>query len=86
MTGNRYRNQLADHLTGIIVDNIQDPKATTVAQLVTHKIQRPALIDACRDDHRQSRALQLLASLGADLQIFLRIEAVRAFLVDHQAL
>jgi hypothetical protein len=77
MPGDGKANQLAYQLSGEVIDNVQYPKTSAIAQLVCHKVHRPALVRGRWDLHGKTGALELLAFLGSDLKTLLTIEAER---------
>jgi len=84
MPGDGKANQLAYQLSGEVIDNVQYPKTSAIAQLVCHKVHRPALVRGRWDLHGKTGALELLAFLGSDLKTLLTIEAIGPLLIDHQ--
>lgn len=85
MAGDGKANQLADQLSGEVIHNVQYPKASAIAELICHKVHRPALVWGRWDFHGKTRALQLLALLGSHLKPLLTIKTVGSLFVDHQS-
>ena len=85
MPGDGKTNQLTHKLSGEVIDNIQYPKTPAIAQLVCHKVHRPALIRGRWDFHGKTRALEFLALLGSHLKALLTIQKVGPLLIDHQS-
>ena len=86
MPGERKANQLADQLSGEVIHNVQYPKASAIAELICHKVHRPALVWDRWDFHGKAGALQFLPLLGSHLKALLTIKTIGSLLVDHQPL
>ena len=73
-------------LTPKIVDDGENAKAPAIAELVMHKIHRPALAWTLWQGQRCPGAERTLATAAtADLELFLGVDATQLLMVQSEA-